>query len=161
MGGADVCAPRQLRGARCGGKHTGLDSGDLGGDWLYHRRPCSTLLGSRAGAALTGSRGWTTPLRCLEMLENQQWRPPFSSFEVALGSGGVERGSDNECPQRRSMTLTGLSPDHFSWRGRAVAVITGYRGVAGSQQLRQAPHEPRHLDSSQTPGQAHVATVPT
>lgn len=55
-----------------------------------------------AGVIPLGSRGWITPLRCSEILENQQWRLPFSSFKVAHGLGNSEGGTDNECGHEQS-----------------------------------------------------------
>lgn len=74
----------------------GLFSGGPG------QRPSSAAIhppGSRGRVTPIGSRRWTTLLRCFGILENQRRRPPFTSFEVARGSGELEGGSNNERQQ--------------------------------------------------------------
>ena len=75
------------------------------------RRPGSAAThppGSRGRITPIGSRRWTTLLRCFGILENQQLRPPFTSFEVAHGSGKLEGGSNNECQREHGHALDRL-----------------------------------------------------
>lgn len=54
---------------------------------------------------------------------NQRLRPPFTSFEVAHGSGELEGGSDN-ASKNTAMHLTGSSSGHFPWgEGTTVAIM--------------------------------------